>query len=456
MIDGYSLETLLEISNHPQLSKVLTHLVIGVDEIDTKDTLTYVKKHPVENPPGLPTLFQYWRDAALAQQALLNTGLAIQLLKTAMSHLSNLDSVSVSGSKLFRYASYRSKIFCHPDLGMRSYGSSAYQMQPRHTTSGLPSSKGFADRVFNVVLNSLVYSRARITSLRTNLSRDDTLDHLNDEAFNLHPLTPLQTSAATLLGSLTQLHLDVSLESELLAKVDKLRDHDHTFDTSNFGLRKLLTLARNLQCLTLRFVGGETIEGHCDFTAWLSEPVGRSLEEADDGSENTSSNNSLTTVAWNPPPIALPSLRRLVLQGLFISPAQLRAIFTKFHGLKSAVLQAVYLRRCFIDDPPVSEDSEEMENLWASFFRSSHSALAKLESLELDNLAVMQYREDPDDVVDVTSKDVDLVYFDPDEDSEDPPPSFMTVTNFERDALKKLAGETRLGRDLIAAADQAE
>lgn len=456
MIDEYSLETLLQISAHPQLSKVLTHLVIGVDEIETKDTLAYVRKCRSRNPPGLPSLFQYWRDAASAQQALLNTGLGTDLLKTAMSHLKNLDRVSISGSKLFRHALYRSKIFCHPDLGMRSYGSSAYQMQPRYTTSAMPNSKGFVDRVFNVVLNSLVYSRTRLTSLSTNLSKDDILDHLNDEAFNLHPLAPLQTSAATVLGSLTQLHLDVSLDSELLEKVDKLADHDHTFDTSNFGLRKLLTLAHNLESLTLSFVGGETIEGHCDFTAWLSEPAGRPLEEADDGRENPRSNNSHTTVAWNPPPIALTSLRRLVFQGLFISPAQLRAIFTKFHGLKTAVLQAVYLRRCFIDHPPVPEDSDEMENLWAGFFRGSHSALAKLESLELDNLAVMQYREDADDVVAVTPNDVDLVYFVSGEDSEGPPPSFMTVTNFGRDALKKLAGETRLGRDLNPAIDQAE
>lgn len=458
MIDEYSLQTLVDISRHPQLSKALTHLVIGVDEIDTKDTLAYIRASQPRNPPNRPSLFQYWRDAAAAQQALFNTGRAVDLLSSAMSRLPNLDKVSVTGSKPFSHTSYHSKIFNYPDLGMRSYGSSAYQMQPRNTTTRMPNSKGFINRVFNVVLNSLVRSMPRITSLRTNLSRDDMLDHLDDEAFNLLPLAPVQISAATVLGSLTELHLDVSLESQLLEKVDQLTDHDHVFDTSNFGLRQMLTLAHNLQCLTLRFVGGETIEGHCDFTAWLSKPAGRSVEETEDGNKKSLSDISQTSVVWNPPPITLPSLRRLVLQGLFISPAQLQAIFAKFNGLRSAALQGVYLRRCFVDDAPVPEFSDEMENLWAGFFRGSHSVLAKLESLELDNLATMQYREDPVNGVAVTTKDVDLVYFVPEEDSVDasgPPYSFMTVTGtgFTKEALRKVAGQTRLGRDLIAAVE---
>lgn len=453
MVDEYSLQTLVDISRHPQLSRVLTHLVIGVDEVDTKDTLAYIRASQTRSPHNLPSLFQYWRDAASAQQALLNTGRAVDLLSSALSHLPNLDKVSVSGSDVFSHVPYYSKILRYPDLGMRSYGSSAYQMQSRHTTNGTPNSKGFIDRVFNVVLHSLARSTPRITTLRTNLGRDDALEHLDDEAFNLLPLAPMQTGAASVLGSLTELYLDISLESQLLEKADVLTDHDHDFDTSNFGLRQLLTLACNLQCLTLNFFGGETIEGHCDFTAWLCERAGLALQTVDEVDENTGG-KSHTQIAWNPPRIALPHLRRLVFKGLFISPTQLRSIFTKFGGLKSAVLQGVYLRRCFIDDPPVPEYSDEMENLWAKFFRGSYSALAKLESLELDNLATMQYREDPIDGVSVSSKDVDLVVFVPEEGRVGFLPTFMKVTNFEREALSKLAGEIRLGRDVVAAIDQ--
>lgn len=451
MIDEYSLQSLVAISLHPQLSKAINHLIIGVDEIDTKDTLAYIRSCHARTLTNRPSLLHYWRDAASAQQALLNTGRAIDLLSSAMSRLPNLDIVSVSGSRLFRQAPYYSKIFQYPDLGMRSYGSSAYQMQARHTTTGTPNSKGFIDRVFNVVLNSLTRSTPRITSLRTNLGTGDILEHLDDEAFNLLPLAPLHTGAGTVLGSLSELHLDISLESQLLNKVDNLTDHDHTFDASNFGLRRLLALTCNLQSLTLNFFVGETMEGHCDFTAWLSEPASGSATAADDGDKEIG-DKSRTTIAWNPPPIALPSLRKLVLAGLFISPTQLRSIFTKFGALKSAALHGVYLRRCFIDEPPVPEHSDGMENLWAGFFRGSSTTLANLESLELDNLAVMQYREDPDDGVSVSTKDIDLVVFAPGEGSAERPPSFKTVTNFGKDALKKLAKETWLAEDVITAA----
>lgn len=456
MIDEYSLQTLLDISRHPELSKSLRHLIIGVDEIDTRDTLAYTRTCHVESPPGYPKLFQYWRDAAAAQQALLNTGRAVELLSSAMSGLSNLNALSVTGSELFRYAPYYSRVYRYPDLGFRSYGSSAYQMQPRYTTTGMTNTKGFPDRVFNVALNSLLRSTTRVTSLRTNLFLDDVLEHLDDEAFDLAPLQHRQTNAAAMLGVLSELHLDVSLESQMLDKSDSITDHVHIFDTSNFGLRQLLTFACNLESLSLNFFGGQQIEGHCDFTAWLCEPVQDAEADTPSGKKG---GKSPSPVSWNPLPVSLPSLHRLVLDGLFLSPKQLRAIFTKFQGLRSVSLQGVYLRRCFLDDQPAPEDSDGVKNLWASFFRTpgAATALAKLETLELDNLAVMQYRQDPDDGIAVSPRDIELIFFDQGQAGDDEPlPSFTTVTNFGEDALRKLAGEMRLGRDLTPEADGEE
>lgn len=434
MIDEYSLQTLMDISLHPQLSRVLTHLVIGVDEIDAKDTLTHINDGYASNPAPISMLFQYWRDAVSSQQALLNTGRAIHLLSTAISLLPNLEAVSVSGSKLSCLTQWYSDIDQYPDLEMRSYGSSAYTMQKRYTRDGMPNSQGFVDRVFNVVLNSLVRCSPRITTLRTKLSRgDEVLEHLGDEAFNLAPSAPLQASAATVLGGLSELHLDINLESTMLHGVDNVINHKHTFGPCNIGLRRFLALACNLECLTLDVWGGATSEGHCDFMAWLCAPA-------------SSTSNSNASIAWTPPPIALPSLRKLVLKGFYISPDQLRAIFEKFDSLKSAALHGVYLRWCLIDDPPVPEDSDEMENLWAEFFRRSPAALSRLEELDLENLAVMQYRQDSDVGVSVTQKDMDLVVFAPIESSAEPPPNFKTVTDFSKDALKKLAEQTWLGR----------
>lgn len=446
MVDEYSLQTLVDISLHPHLSQVLTHLVIGVDEIDAKDTLTHMMDDYASDAANLPTLFQYWRDAVSSQQALLNTGRAIDMLSTAVSHLPNLDAVSVTGSRVPHITPWYFNTLRYPDLGMRSYGSSAYSMQKRYTGDGMPNSQGFVDRVFNIVLSSLARSRPRLASLRTNLSRgDEILEHLGDEAFNLPPFAPMHANAATVLGGLSELHLDINLESNLLHSVDSLIDHKHAFGPCNIGLRRFLTSARNLHCLTLDVSGGATSEGHCDFMAWLCEPAGR-LEEVEAGGKNTAIKPN-TSIVWTLPPIALPSLRRLVLKGFYMSPDQLRAIFKKFDGLKSVALLGVYLRRCLIDDLPIPENSDEMENLWADFFRRSSSLFSKLDSLDLENLAIMQYREDSEVGVSVTQKDMDLVVFAPNDRGAEPPSNFRTVTDFSKSALKKLADETWLGRD---------
>lgn len=431
VIDEYSLQTLLDISRHPELSLALTHLVIGVDEIDTKDTLSHIRDTQWMSPARNATVFRCWRDAASAQQALLNTGRATELLSSAISNLKNLDTVSISGSKIFSHTPYYNKVFQYPDMGMRSYGSSAYQMQDRYVTSCIPNSKGFVERVFNCVLNSLVRSAPKITSLTTNLNTDDFIEHLSDEAFDLPPFAPFYTSGFTMLAGLSELHLDVNLSSELLHKVYALSEHRHNFDPCNTSLRQLLCATCNLECLTLNFYGGTPMESHCDFTTWLCEPADCPTD---------------SRVHW-------PFLRRLVLKGLFISPSQLRAIFVKFHTLRSAALHSVYLRHCFIDHPPVPElSTDDVENLWASFFQGSYAALTRLESLELDRLAVMQYREDPDDGVGSTDTDVEMVVFVSELYElcgEETPSRSVTVTDFSKDALRKLAEDTWFVRDWL-------
>ena len=452
MIDEYSLLTLVDISIHPQLSTVLAHLIIGVNEIETKDTLSYIRDcHPTD-PAKYSRLFQYWQDAASAQRALLDTGRAIDLLSTAIANLPNLNTVSVSGSKPFRYAPYHSHIVHCPDWGMRSYGSSAYQMQRRYVTSRAPNSKGFVDRVFKAVLNSLAHSLPKVTTLQTKLSREDKLEHLDDDAFSLLPHAQLQRNVATLLDGLSELHLDISMESNFLHSVDNPFGHQHSFDSYNMGLRRFLASASNLQCLSLNILGGDTFEPHCGFTTWFCEPPSGPLGESD-----STVSQPGTMIALTPPSVALPCLRRLVLKGLFISPVQLRAMFIKFDRLKSVALRSVFLRRCFLDHPAVAENSdEEVENFWANFFRGSFATLANLESLELDDLAVLQYREDPDEGVRVTDEDVDIVVFPTAGRGEENPSQFKRVSDFGRDALKKLADGTLLARDLKPAQDDPE
>lgn len=446
----------MDISCHPQLSTALTHLIIDVNEIISVDILNYIRDRYAKNPDRIPTEFQYWRAAVSAQQALLNTGRAINLLSTAMSNLPRLSTVSLSGSKLFSEDYHGPPEIQYAHSGMHSYGSSAYQMHIGYEGDGTQDSKGFLDRVFNVILNSLAVSASRVNALRTNLSGGEgKLKQLDDEAFNLPPHALFDTSGATVLGGLSELHLDVSLQSKLLYSVDIVTEHQHSFDPCNIGLRQVIALASNLQSLTLNAWDCVAPESHCDFMAWLAEPAGHLLGavvEDDDKAES----DSPTPIHWTPPPVELPSLQSLVLKGFYISPGQLRAVFKKFNGLKSAALHKVRLRKCAVDDPPVPAHSDDMENLWASFLRRSSAILANLDSLELDHLGVMQFREDPDGDVCVTDKDVDSILFGPGESSAEPPPSSRTVTDFGKDALKKLAGETLLRRDWNRAPDPAE
>lgn len=202
------------------------------------------------------------------------------------------------------------------------------------------------------------------------------------------------------------------------------------------GLRRFLASASNLQCLSLNILGGDTFEPYCGFTTWFCEPPSGPLGEYDSTVSKPGTLISLT------PSVVLPSLRKLVLNGLFISPIQLRAVITKFKRLKSVALCGVYLRRCFLDHQPVAGNSgEEVENLWASFFRGSFATLANLDSLELHDLGVMQYREDPDEGVRVTDKDIDIVVFPSAEQGGERPPQVKIVSDFGRDALKKLTEE---------------
>lgn len=445
MIDQYSLQTLLDISRHPELHSILTHLVIGVDEINTKDTLSFLLGMHSTSPMRVATIFQYWRDAAAAQQALLHTGKAIELLSQAMSNLTELKTVSVSGSIISQFLP-SAHTFFYPHLGMRSYGASAYQLQRRNVSDVEANSKGFPDSVFSCVFNSLVRSSPeKLRALQTNIDRHRNRPHLNDEAFYLPPFAPFITENLTFLANLTELHLDVNLESRSISRVRRTADHRHTFDPENISLRQLLCSCYSLVTLNLSVGCASDSRYHCDFTAWL---VG------------TANNPSVDN------PVYWPFLRRLVLKGLYMSPATLRSIFLKFDTIESAVLEDITLRDCFIDHPPIPHHSQEqLENHWATFFSSCGSAtvLSNLKSLELDQLTVQRYREDPDDDVAIWDKDFERIlflleaqYFDA---------GYLetfTVTDFRPEALETLAeqiwfiGDWDRAKDAANAADAEE
>lgn len=446
MIDHYSLQTLLDISRHPKLRSVLTHLIIGVEEIDTKDTLSFIHDMHSTNPNRIAAMFRYWRDAAAAQQALLHTGRAIELLSQALSNLTELQAVSVSGSVGFCYVVSSSRICHYPHLGLRSYGAWAYQMQCRHVSDDVPNSEGFADNVFSCVLNSLARaSPDKLLTLRTNLgghgylvNGDHAIPNLKDEAFYLAPFAPSPTEKKfTFLANITELHLDVNLESRLIRRIPRPADHRHTFDPGNASLRQLLCACHSLVSLSLSAYQTDYYVNHCDFTAWLA---------------STADNPTGTPARW-------PSLRKLALRDMKVSPATLQKIFAKFDTLRSASLKGISLAECFVDHPYIRRDSEEpLENMWATFFRGSAAVLSGLESLELQHLCFGRWREDPHEVVGwlMDRDDGRAVFVSEAPRAGDDPPCKITVTDFCEEALEALARQTWFFQDWARAVDAAE
>ncbi|KAJ0115077.1 hypothetical protein J7T55_001486 [Diaporthe amygdali] len=440
MMDHYSLLTLVDISRHPQLSKALTHLIIGCDEINAHGILTRFFRHYLND--GLaPEVLHHWGVAASAQQALLNTGSAITLLSMAISNLPNLKNVSICGSREFRRLLSHTPTVQDPGFIRRSYGSAAYEVYPRDRGSTSPNLKGFDDRVFSAVLHSLLRCGTQVSSIETRSSEDKQLVHLGDEAFNLLP--SLNLNARAVLGGLSKLHLGISLRSNLFSTHD-LNHHFHGYSPFTIRLRKFLGFTRNLQWLALDFQLSPKSQSHCGLAEWLCEPTGPPHRSAGEDASQIGSNNS-SLIHGNPVSITLPFLRRLDLNGLSLPPSSLRAIFTKFDGLTSSTLCEVCLTLCPVGSVPTLGGSDEIENPWASFFRDSSTLLAKLQVLRLKNLAVLGFRFTSDDVV-TTNKEV--IFFVPDEGvtkgPQSCPPRSITVTDFGKEALEKLAEKTWL------------
>ncbi|KAI3392868.1 hypothetical protein diail_5043 [Diaporthe ilicicola] len=440
MVDLYSLQTLLEITRHRELSKVLTHLIIGVDEINGHDTLKTIHFH-FQNNPRLPAVFDYWQTAVSAQHTLLVNGSAIALLSEAMTNLPNLKTIGISGSKLDTQYPFPANpsINQYPHLGLRSYGSSAYSSQAREASSRMPNSTNFVDRIFNLVLGSLLVSEPKITRFETKLAGfRPILPLLDDGAFSLLP--PLSPGTTTLLGGLSHLHLDVSLESVFLRSIGPLR-HAHGFISRTSNLRRFLGFTCNLESLGLTFSPGLAAESHCDFVSWLCEPGVGPIEGPGEDIDNTSSDRTALNRCI-PAPITLPSLRKLDLKGLHTSPSRLGAIFKKFSGLESCVLSEICLRLCPIDRLLGSGGaSDETENLWSSFLCNSHAALENLTRLDLSDLAVRRFWMDPNGMAEGVS---DSIIFVRDHGAMQSSCRSITVEDFGQDALEELAAETWL------------
>ncbi|KAI7780656.1 hypothetical protein LA080_015815 [Diaporthe eres] len=369
MIDEFSLQTLVDISRHEALSKVMTHLVIGLDEM----------RNFSSQSPHLHSFVEFdrWRAADCAQKALLFGGGAADLLSQALVNLPNLKTIDIrdfNSNTRYRDAA--------PGKGVpqwRSYGSSNYQQWPRETPwlISLNSPTNFTDTVFLVVLTAVCRCSTTVQNLEVILRNRQI--HLGDDAFSISRV-PDNRLANTLRG-LTKLHLDLDARgSRLSGRQYPLRmvmpGHDW-FDPHTAYLRRFLALTPSVTWLRLNFTphhGSSSITSPSKLLAWL----GLRSDYAPP-----------SDAPWregNPAPVTLP-LQRLDLGNLASTSAILRGLLNKFEDLEHISMRAVWLR-----DPAATSDSHphhtdnNSDCLWARVIRKLHHTNPRLKQVELDSI----------------------------------------------------------------------
>lgn len=369
VIDQFSLQTLVDISQHSALSQVMTHLVIGLDELQASHRLPRVDS---------VTEFSQWRDADCAQKALLYGGGAADLLARALSNLTKLETIDIRDFD--SSTRYRDVVPGRDVPRWRSYGASRYQQWPRETNWLVRMSgprTNFVDTVFTVVLAAVGRSSTTVKSLEVILRNRQIC--IQDDAFST--LCIPGTTLANVLPALTKLHLD--LDSRISpgsgypsAVLLNIPQHPW-FDPSTEYLRRFFALTPNVSWLRLNFL----LHNRHDLQSSPSSKLLAWLSLRSDL-------NAPPGTPWgqgNPAPVALPLLRRLDLGNVTTSLAIIRGLLKKFADLEHIVMRDIRLQI-----PAVTLDQDEDEDAedcaWARLIRSLNVTNPKLKKLELDRI----------------------------------------------------------------------
>lgn len=365
MISELSLDTLLDISRHPVLSKHLTHLAIGLDHLQHTHT------GRVQGFSSYDDAHAY--DAALASQALLfHTGEAVRLLSAALANLPNLGYIDIrdySSPTRFR------------DAGQwNSYGSSIHRNMHwhGHVLPGRPMApmaytveNDFVAKVFQVLVAALGQASSSCPVRRLDVITKKTHLGLDDSAFAL--VRAPDDGLRTILGGLTTLHLNLALNNRVYHVYrDPTRLQlawDGHYNLSTLHLQKFLALTPNLTWLRLNSNNSAYDEEIARvFFTWLSLQPGDPLPE-----KVSQSWRSILTK-----PVALP-LKRLEL-GAWRLPFQLWvSLLRKYTGLTHLSLFRTSAYTDKTRDP-------HQEPQWAEIIRVLPATTPGLQSIQLSNV----------------------------------------------------------------------
>lgn len=386
MIDDASLNTLLLIARHPVLSKHLTHLAIGLDDLRT------VNVHTLRD---LDEAHQH-RDALESQQCLLSTGEAASLLSAAIATLPNLQYIDIRD--------YCSRTRYRDGGYWISYGSSVYAKWYSRNGAGdmhhtghrlIRCQEDFASNVFKTIIAALkrVSRTAKSPVRRLDLiTKQHTV--LKDDAFAL--VRAPDTAFLATLGNLTTLHLTLAISvseyietyqinplvqmhnNELISARGPVRVYD--FHTKN--LRNFLTFTPNLTWLRLNndggrgaFIGRNARGPAIAFFNWLAlqpEDIERTTKYTE-------------RIASPLDPITLP-LQRLELNNWELPAQTWTSLLQKHCHLQHLALSHATI----IPDSPgtrISLKGQEKKPLWADIFRALPVLAPKMKYIQLDKLA---------------------------------------------------------------------
>ncbi|KUI70442.1 hypothetical protein VM1G_06363 [Cytospora mali] len=358
MIDHFSLKALVDISQHRALSKIMTHLVIGLDDFKIVNIATLAHD---------PEHYRQWRSASSGQQALLQTGVAIDILSTALANLPNLKTIDIRDFNSF--TRYRDA------TEWRSYGRSFYGDWLK-TQHGASRPSNFISNVFQVVLAAIDRCSPELESFEVIMRRVGV--SLRDDAFACFPA--LGTGLTRTLNGLTKLHLDQvgSLNDDILWRPSP-RVNTHSAHQIIY-LRKFLSFTTSVTWLRLNFtIIGMDAAVSTQFLKWLGL-------ESDCGP----SSGEMGWDEMNPAPVALP-LRRLDLGQFSVEPDVIYKILTKFSGIENLCLRHVTLQ--LRDDQPsgpglLGSDGKDEDGdcVWAKFIRGLSVFLPRLKHISISSL----------------------------------------------------------------------
>ena len=373
MIDEFSLKTLVDISRHDALSKVMTHLIIGLDELRAKNP-QYQHMDSVELKFSE---FDRWRAADRAQKALLFGGGAVDLLSQGLANLPNLKTIDLRDFN--SNTRYRDAVPGREVPSWRSYGSSHYQQWPRESRWLLShtSPTYFIETVFLVVLTAIGRCSTTVQNLEVILRNRQIC--LGDDAFSIFGV-PDNRLADSLRG-LTKLHLDLDSRGSRLSGVPfppniNMPQNDW-FDPYTAYLRHFLALTPNVTWLRLNFNphhGGTSLTSPSKLISWLG------LKPDFDPPSDA---------PWregNPAPVRLP-LQRLDLGNLTTTLPVLRRLLNKFADLENISFRDVQLRgQAATSDSHRHDTDDDGDCLWARFIRNLHVTNPKLKQIELNRI----------------------------------------------------------------------